>query len=293
MGTRKKYLSNKINDTKKKRLKKTICGPNSDKSYTCYSDSSLSRLKTFWNLRHPDNKILSNDSREIWEQLRNNLANTCNKESCWLRQKFIKENLNRELLSYTFAPKAPKTWHTNSREWLSSLDIIRVMKQYENKYKCFDFIGPSPIDYDYVTLYGECIWEELCNFDLKKHINDNKYKIGIVFNTALHNENGEHWVALFIDIKKLKIYYFDSVGDSIPHEIMKFVNNVKKQGINIDKKFKFKQNKLEHQKKNTECGMYSLYFIIETLKNGEPLIFNKLKSDDEMHSFRRKYFNFN
>ena len=120
-----------------------------------------------------------------------------------------------------------------------------------------------------------------------------KTKIGIIFNLDPHYKSGSHWVALFIDIKKLKIYYFDSVGDSIPHEIMKFVNNVKKQGINIDKKFKFKQNKLEHQKKNTECGMYSLYFIIETLKNGEPLIFNKLKSDDEMHSFRRKYFNFN
>ena len=44
------------------------------------------------------------------------------------------------------------------------------MKQYENTYKCFEFIGPSPIDYDQHLSYGECVWEELCKFSLKENI---------------------------------------------------------------------------------------------------------------------------
>ena len=51
-----------------------------------------------WNRRHPDNKITSNDSREIWKSMKENLANSCNRESCWIRQNFIKKKLNRELL---------------------------------------------------------------------------------------------------------------------------------------------------------------------------------------------------
>ena len=292
MVSRKKHENKKTNTSKKhKKFKRVQCSPTSDKSYTCYSDKSLSRMKKYWNLRHPDNKINSNDSRIIWKELRDNMANTCNRESCWLRQKFMKEHLNRELLSYTFAPKAPKKWHRNPNEWLSSVDIIKVMKQYEKEYKCFDFIGPSPIDYDHHSAYGECVWEELCNFDLNTCIKDGKNKIGIIFNTDPHYNDGEHWVSLFIDIKKLKIYYFDSVGDSIPKQIMKFVNNVKKQGNSMGKKFKFQQNKLGHQKKDTECGVYSLYFIIEMIKEEEPYMFHKEIPDEEMQKFRKKYFN--
>jgi len=273
------------------KLKPVKCSPTSEKAYTCYSDDSLHFIKKYWNRRHPDNKITSNDSREIWQDLRNNLANSCNRESCWLRQKFIKGKLNRELMSYTFAPKAPKKWRSNPNEWLTSMDIIRVMKQYERKYKCFDFIGPSPIDYDHHKMYGECVWEELCNFDLKTHIKDGKYRVGIIFNTDPHYLEGSHWVSLFIDIKKLKIYYFDSVGDPIPKRIMKFVNTVRKQGNSMGKKFDFKQNKTPHQKKNTECGVYSLFFIIEMLKKEEPYMFYKEIPDDKMETFRKKYFN--
>ena len=47
---------------------------------------------------------------------------------------------------------------------------MKFMKQYEKTYKSFDFLGPSPIDYDYKMLYDECVWEELCKFNLKNMI---------------------------------------------------------------------------------------------------------------------------
>ena len=82
------------------------------------------------------------------------------------------------------------------------------MKQYEKTYKCFDFIGPSPIDYDKHVSYGECVWEELCEFSLNKQIKEGKTKIGIIFNLDPHHKPGSHWVAMFINTKKRRNILF-------------------------------------------------------------------------------------
>ena len=69
------------------------------------------------------------------------------------------------------------------------------MKQYEKTYEDFEFLGPSPIDYDTHKAYGECVWEELCEFSLRDNLKEGKTKVGIIFNTDPHTEDGEHWVA--------------------------------------------------------------------------------------------------
>ena len=51
------------------------------------------------------------------------------------------------------------------------------MKQYEDAFPFFEFIGPSPIDYDKHIAYGECVWEELCEFSLEAQIKEKKPKI--------------------------------------------------------------------------------------------------------------------
>ena len=51
-------------------------------------------------------------------------------------------------------------------------------------------------------------------------------------------------------------------------------------------------NKLEHQYKNTECGMYSLHFMIELIKDKDFKIFLKKRiPDEEIFKLRNKYFN--
>ena len=176
-------------------------------------------MKSLWNERHPDLKITSNNSKEIWEKLRNNLSNVCDTEKCWLKQNFINNNLDNELKNYTFAPDAPKSWNKNPNEWLNSLDINKVMKQYEHEYPCFTFIGPSPIDFETKKLFGQCVWNELCNFDLERYIKKGKTKFGIIFNTDPHYLDGSHWICLFIDIKKNYIYYFDSNAENLAQKI--------------------------------------------------------------------------
>jgi len=300
MYTRKNINKNKITRKKKggikdaNNYKKVKCSANdSENAYSCYSSDNLEKMKHLWNARHPDRQINTNDSREIWTTLKENIGSSCNKESCWLRQKFMDGNVSQDLLNYTFSPKSPDSWKKNKNEWLSSVDIEKVMKQYEKKYKCFDFIGPSPIDYDTHKLYGECVWEELCKFNLSNQIKKGKTKVGIVFNTDPHTKDGEHWICLFINIKKKYIIYFDSVGNYTPKQINKFIKNVKNQGNNLGINFKVFKNRLKHQRKDSECGMYCLHVIIELLKdNTDPKeLLNKRISDEEMENYRKKYFN--
>lgn len=280
---------------KNKDFKVKSCSPSKTaKSYTCYSNKSIYKLKKYWNNRHPDDPILTNDSKEIWKNLKDKMSNVCNEESCWLKQQFIKHDLDNELRNYTFSPNSPSSWKKNPHEWLSSTDIEDVMKQYEYAYPNYTFLGPSPIDFDKKKLYNQCVWEELCNFNLKTYINKNKNKIGIIFNTDPHYKSGSHWIALFIDTKMNYIYFFDSNGDQCPKEIKVLVDRIKEQGLQINKIFDFYQNyPKEHQKGNTECGMYTIYFITELLKgNKTPDYFNNNRiSDEEVHVYRKIFFN--
>ena len=297
---RKSLKKHKLKFTRKhnNKLKKVNCSPkpkNEINEFTCYTNKDLIYLRDHWNARHPDVKISSNSPKEIHEQLTYYLKNVCNNEACWLKQKTIFGQVESDLAD-SFAPESPAEWKKNPNEWLSSTDIMKVMKQYEKAYKCFDFIGPSPIDFDKRKLYGECVWEELCNFNLEQQIKKGKTKIGIIFNTDPHDKPGEHWVSMFVDIKKNQISFFDSVGNKIPKLIMVLVKRIQAQGQNMTPKLKmeFDQNyPVEHQYGNTECGIYSLFFIVHMLEDKitEEYLKTHILKDEYMKNFRKVYFN--
>jgi len=275
---------------------KLNCSPeNKDKDYTCYSDDDLYKLRGMWNARHPDAQIVTNDSKEIWLKLKGYYATTCNKESCWIKQIAKGTKYEKELLD-SFSPEIPFEWKKNPTEWLSSVDIIEVMNQYEKEYKCFDFIGPSPIDFDTQQLYGECVWEELCHFDLTDQIKKGRNKIGIIFNTDPHYKGGSHWISLFINIKKGTIFFFDSAGDEPPKQVLTFVDRVTEQGRTLSKRINFKFDKNhpnDHQQNTYSCGVYSLFFLVHMLEDKVTqhyLKTHKLK-DQYIESFRKIYFN--
>lgn len=262
------------------------------KNLSCYTDDGLKKMSQYWNIRHPDDSIDSTDSYEIWKFFKERFHKVCNNEKCWLRQKFI-ENNNRDLVKF-FSPRAPKSWKEKPYTWLNSTDIENIMQQYEDAYLNFEFIGPSPIDFDKVLMNNKCVWDELCKFELKNKIKKNINKIGIIFNTDPHNKSGTHWISLFIDIKNNFIAYFDSNGNRVPKEVIAFIKKVKKQGALLGIKFKYYDNhKFIHQNNDGQCGMYTLYFIIELLlENKRPQDFKITKiSDETMRDYRLIYYN--
>lgn len=279
----------------------------------------LHRMKRFWNARHPDEAIRTNRTKDIWRGLKERLEPTCESEKCWIQQNFMQGGVNNELKDFTFAPEVPETWKKNPSEWLSSMDILRVMKQYEFEYPCFEFLGPSPIDFDHKKMYGQCVWDELCNFNLKEQLEKGKRKIGVIFNLDPHYKEGSHWVALFIyigkqDMKNVQseklgsskcggIYYFDSYGDRAEPEIETFMKRVQKQGRQLGISLPIRENTRRHQYSDSECGMFSLFFIIRMLlADGNPTAANSQKlfeqlalerkiPDEHMKRLRRTYFN--
>lgn len=292
---RSKYNNPQGGDNKK--FTKVQCAPKKDnemQKFTCYDKKTLIKMRDLWNKRHMDTPIQTSDPKEIWENLKNKLEGACHSEACWLKQKFMENNLDNELVNYTFAPKSPVKWKENHNTWLNSTDIEKVMKQYEHAYPCFRFIGPTPIDFDKHTYDNKCVWDDLCHFEISKFIKQGISKIGIIFNTDPHDKSGAHWISLFINLKKKFIFFFDSNGTERPDEVKEFCNRVIDQASKLNIKLKFDQNAPKiHQEGNTECGMYSLYLIVTLLTDAHPYVFFKKTKiiDKAVENLRDRYYN--
>lgn len=170
-------------------------------------------------------------------------------------------------------PKQPEEWKSDPDMWLDSLNIAAVMKQYEADRSDFEFMGPFPIDFaapdPQATEKDECLIDEICELDLKALKAKGKTKIGIIYNLDPHYKNGSHWVANFVDLNKHRAYYFDSYGMEAPHQIQKFMQFLTLQ----DPTMKLAYNARRFQFKGSECGMYSMYFIIRMLMGEDFLHF--------------------
>ena len=295
-----KYKGGKNKSRKKrashvsKEFERLKCGPVQENYFTCYDNDTLHKLRDGWNARHPDARIETNDPKEIWTALKQRFGGMCRNEACWMKQ--IMGTDPAAVADDTFAPEAPKSWIRDPDEWLSSEEIENVMKQYEDKFPAFEFLGPSPSDYSAPKVAGVCVWEELCNFSLKKYVDSGTHKIGVIFNTDPHTEDGAHWVSLFINIDANNnyIFFFDSTGDRPQKEIREFIKTVTQQGRALGIRFKYHENRKEHQKRNTECGMYALFMIvnlIEGTRTPEEFMQGDRIPDSHMLEFRKEYFN--
>jgi len=273
-----------IRKTKKLNCSPIVAGKTPVKT-SCLTEDVLYKIKSDYNKNHINNPIRYTDPTKIWEELHTRLT-TCTEEDCWLSQ--IKdESMRKKIKEEIYAPNQPPEWKKNPNEWLSNFDILNVLKQYEKTYSYFKFIGPSFIDFD-DPLDETCVSEELCNFKLEYYIKNKIKKIGIIFNLDRHDQSGSHWVSLFIDIPEKIIFYLDSAGSPVPREINILVKRVQKQAKELSMNLRFHQNyPLEHQYGNTECGMYSLFFIITMLTNQTE--FGKLKNKQEkLNLFKKK-----
>ena len=273
---------------------------------SCFTPDVLIKIKEYYNKSHRENQIVSKDPREIWDHLKSNLS--CEKEKCWLKE--IQDPvISKNIEKIVFAPQQPREWKSNPDEWLSNYDIFNVIRQYQEPYKNFMFMGPTTIDFDtpLPERNGACVEERICNFSLDNYLAKGKTKFGIVFNLDKHTQDGSHWVSLYFDTVDKIIVFFDSTGASIPKEIKALVNRIAEQGKNISHRpihFDiYDKCKIQHQKTNTECGMYSLFFIITFLTRETPdrknlskqacidLFFRKRIPDAVVFDYRDLYFN--
>ena len=291
---------------------------------SCMGKMELRKILKAWNTSYPDETImvqkdngLVKSDDKLWEELRNKIDKHISKltdegEHEWWEQDFVKNTLGlgnlQAIQDSIYAPEAPESWKEEPNTWLNTLDIEDVLNQYEKMYPEFKSFGASPIDFDLVGSDGSCQVNPLCKISINKLMKgegcggkEKKY-IGVVFNLDKHYESGSHWIALFVNIPKGEINFWDSYGYNPPEEVNKLMEKIEKQlasselfkglshGTN-NKKVKIQINNKRHQYKNSECGVYSLHFIIKQLEGDsyQKVCENKI-SDDEMNNYRQMFF---
>ena len=258
----------------------------------------------------------TDNKKELVEQLENQFSKKfkCEDQTCWLKQKFVKKIENPDLFNFTFRPKGPE----KKLDWLSTTNINDVIEQYEKEYDDFLFLGAVPYDFQELReleLGKELDFKELESGKLNEDYNKGKKinKFGMVINLDPHYKGGSHWVALYSNLDKNQIIFFDSFGKKPKKNIRKFINKITKylykkkynQKLNLNSlitdlknnnssnqienlsKFDIRYNDIQHQVKNTECGVYSINFIIRLVHDN---ITKNITRDDNMNDCREVYF---
>lgn len=194
-------------------------------------------------------------------------------------------------------------------QWLTTDDIYNVMSQWEEKYPDFKFVGPLPMDF---LQLGDQESRYLQNLNPS---NENFDQIGVIFNLDPSSKGGSHWVSLNINNKKREVGFFDSYGDKhtaankfkipctnsygqkingkipVPGEVQKFIKNmnnkVKQSG---GRPYKVKVNTIQHQYANSECGVYSMLFLLKNRTQSFEKITQDIIVDEIANQFRDKFF---
>lgn len=262
---------------------------------SCIPLKLLVEMANAYNLEYPNNKIKLNSTIEtlnpnaykkyLVKQFKNRLDKVCDNQRCWVKQKFIKrmkEKMMGELQKDTFRPEGPEGKFT----WLNTNNIDQVMHQYETKYPDFKFLGAVPIDFDDLPVYG------IKNLDFKKLMAEGKNRLGIIFNTDEHFKSGQHWISLFANLKTGEVYYSDSYGVEPEERIRTFMKRIARfirDDLGIKPTVDY--NKLRHQYKSSDCGNYSINFILRLLRGDSfTELTTKRLSDEKVNECRQFYF---
>lgn len=204
----------------------------------------------------------------------------------------ISKTEKQRLRSY-LRPKIPKTWKDKPNTWLDNFNIEDVMKQYEEMCPWFVFLGVFPIDFSISNPYNhsndpKCLYPETCNIKLKEYYEKGTRSIGVIFNLDTHDKSGSHWVAMYIDfhsINRPMSMYFDSYGYKAPNDIALLMKYFKIENPRI----KLMYNARRFQYGHSECGMFSLFFIISMISRIPFKKFCKMKIDDKKMLELRKF----
>ena len=334
-----------------------------DHCKSCYKLQTLREMAHGIN-NHTEHNIAGINKRgreDLWRDIYAimNERSACKSEMCWIKDNIIDKlagHVKEEIRRKTFRPIMPLSWEKNMNEWLSTIDIAAVLRQYDDNYPEFKLHGPTPIDFHLKDGSGNCKVDDLCAINLNDLLNKGTRKIGIVFNTDPHYKSGQHWISLYVDLyddscffggkhgrrgkyrkhkrkyKKHKkdkagdvhkihhvkngviktrediheqehqnenenqkrcsgMYYFDSQGRAPPENILNLMENLCKQGDNCNIKFQKLYNDVQHQKGNTECGIYSIHFLTTMLHGTKFLDYIKdIKGDKVMEDLRKEFF---
>lgn len=182
--------------------------------------------------------------------------------------------------------KVPGPAGTNAL--LNNFNIDAVTKGYELKSptlfkKRFKALGFEMID------FAKNPRSALMNFPFDTKDWD---CVGIVLNSDVSSGPGKHWFTLYVELggPVLNIEYFNSSSRLPYEEIIEFYNYLKGKYPKLEVRLNTVV-KQRIQESKTECGMFSIIYIIGRLEGKPPEFFAKNNvTDDDMYRYRRIIF---
>lgn len=259
---------------------------------TCYTLEALKTIRGAYNKTAPskDKIPVRKTKKGLWNAIKEkidqmNPKEGCEGEWCWVKQPFMRNVTDPELKLLTFKPPIPK----GKYDWLSTDDIDRVMKQYTKMHPDLYFMGTWPMDF-------EKLHKKFRTFDPQKIQSKGKKTVALVLNEDNSTQPGSHWVGLFINLPNRQVHFFDSYGKKPLPPVCKWLTNVnnriKRAKGNKGNPLTVLWNPHRHQYANSECGVYTINFIIKRLegKSFKSIVNNQIK-DEEMNKRRSTFFN--
>jgi Ulp1 protease family, C-terminal catalytic domain len=246
----------------------------------CSSINIVEKLKDYANKINPTGQAI-----DVLKEKYN-----CRSEVCVLNQSEIQNIIQpaeiEENIQQNFKPEGPKLTKT----WLSNENIDKVLDQIQKKYidKHFLHIPFQMIDFQEQQ-------KELAQMDWQKEYQNGYRTFGTVINTDKYSGRGKHWFAIFGDFLDsssiFTIEYFNSSGELPKDEIIVWMTKIKNI-LQFPKEVRdVVVTRIQNQYSDTECGPYSLYYIISRL-DGVPMEWfkhNRIK-DSTMYMFREYLF---
>ncbi len=290
---------------------------------SCFTEETLKAIAENYNKRNKSKINVNQPKEKLVQELESKLSDKCNEQTCWLRLDIVKELNNEDVLTNTFRPKGP----TKKYEWLSTTHINDVIEQYHSIHKDFVFLGAVPSDFADLPILGisNLKFEDLEKdgkhkiglvINLDEHWKDGSHWVGL-FTDLKKNQ------VYFFDslgrkpIKRIRKYinritkylYNKKYHENLPiNDVIQKVKNINGKKSNkeaVEKLvknnshlsnllgggFDIRYNHIQHQFDNSECGVYSINFIIR-LVSGESFdsVINDITKDEEMNANRKVYF---
>jgi hypothetical protein len=237
----------------------------------------------------------------------------CDSESCVVDhpefKKFAIKNhivTNNELLDNLetrFKIEGPR----NSTAWLSNYDIDKTLQDWAFKFEDFFPCPFAMIDFDKTN--DPLHTYNMAEIHRGKYTKDTvmgKVKLpcrtfGCAINTDVNAGKGKHWMSIFVDMRnndKWTIEFFNSTGSPPQRSIVNWMRRtqeclesyIKEKGLQT-KVESVIVSSLEHQESNTECGLYTLFYIRARIENVPYSRFLEQEIPDEnMIEFRKHCF---
>lgn len=192
---------------------------------------------------------------------------------------YKKESGDAELyetnVRYRFKAVGPRT----TTKWLTNHNIDDNLSSWSIEFPHFTAIPFSTDDIYHVDA------------PLLKCISKNMPKTAYaacVLNTDSSSGPGEHWVCIFFDKINGTVEYFDSAGNDPSVTVKRFLS----QFLSSHPSWRYVKVVITpHQEKNTECGVYVLFYIRVRLegRSYKYFMFHRIP-DTHMEAFRKYLF---